>query len=269
MVAIDDGGDAAIVGGVHPAADASRIVGGLLLLLAGLLGGLGDLSGTGFLLGDGLDDAHGHRLPHVTDGEATERRIFGERLHGHGLGRSHLDDGCVSVLDGLGEGFQLFARTTIALLEDLLELAGDVGGVAIHDRRISVLDLARVVEDDDLGIEVLALLGGVVLGVGSDVATTDFLDGHVLDVEANVVTRKSLRERLVVHLHRFYFSGDVGGSEGYDHTRLDNSSLNTADGHCSNATNFVDILEGKTERLVSGPLGWDNGIKSINKSEAS
>jgi len=135
------------------------------LLLASLLGGLGDLSGAGILLGDGLDDTDGHRLPHVTDGEATERRIFGESLHRHGLGWSHLDDGGVSVLDGLGEGFQLFAGTTIALLEDLLELAGDVGGVAIHDRCVSVLDLARVVEDNDLSVEVLALLGGVVLGV--------------------------------------------------------------------------------------------------------
>ena len=36
------------------------------------------------------------------------------------------------------------------LLEDLLEFAGDVSGVAIHDRRISVLDLTGVVEDNDL-----------------------------------------------------------------------------------------------------------------------
>merc|ERR1719419_2048532 len=269
MVAIDDGGDAAIVGGVHPAADASRIVGGLLLLLAGLLGGLGDLSGAGIFLGDGLDNADSHRLPHVTDGEATERRIFGESLHGHGFGRSHLDDGCVSVLDGLGEGFQLFAGTTIALLEDLLELAGDVGGVAIHDRRISVLDLARVVEDDDLGIEVLALLGGVVLGVGSDVATTDFLDGDVLDVEANVVTRQRLGKRLVVHLHGLDLSGDVGGGESHHHAGLDDSGLDTANWHCSNATNLVDVLEGKAKGLVSGALGRDNGIQGINQGVTS
>merc|ERR1740131_907099 len=37
-------------------------------------------------------------------------------------------------------------RTMIALLEDLLEFAADVSGVAIHDRRISVLDLTGVVE---------------------------------------------------------------------------------------------------------------------------
>ena len=52
-------------------------------------------------------------------------------------------------------------------------------------------------------VEVLALLGWVVLGVRGDVATTDFLDGDVLDVEANVVTGESLGKRLVVHLHRF------------------------------------------------------------------
>ena len=60
-----------------------------------------------------------------------------------------------------------------------------------------------------LSVEVLALLGWVVLGVGGDVATTDFLDGDVLDVEANVVAGKSLGERLVVHLHRFDLEGGM------------------------------------------------------------
>ena len=39
---------------------------------------------------------------------------------------------------------------TPLLLKDLLKLASDVGGVAIHDRRISVLDFSRVVENNDL-----------------------------------------------------------------------------------------------------------------------
>merc|ERR1719193_2326287 len=161
---------------------------GRSLLLASLFGGLGDLAGGGFLLGDGLDDANGDGLPHVTDGEATERRVVGESLHGHGLGRSHLNDSGISILDGLREGLKLLARTTIALLKDLLKLAGDVGGVAIHDRRISVLDFSRVVENNDLSVEVLALLGWVVLRVRGDVSTTNFLYRDVLNVEANVVT---------------------------------------------------------------------------------
>ena len=85
-----------------------------LLALASLLGGLGDLAGAGILLGDGLDDADGHRLPHVTDSEATERRVLGESLHAHGLGRRHFHDGGVAVLDRFGVRLQFFAGTTIA-----------------------------------------------------------------------------------------------------------------------------------------------------------
>jgi len=242
---------------------------GRSLLLASLFGGLGDLAGGGFLLGDGLDDADGDGLPHVTDGEATERRVVGESLHGHGLGRSHLNDSGISILDGLREGLKLLARTTIALLKDLLKLAGDVGGVAIHDRRISVLDFSRVVENNDLSVEVLALLGWVVLRVRGDVSTTNFLYGDVLDVEANVVTGKGLGKRLVVHLNGFDLSCDVGGSESHNHTGLDDTSLNTTDGHCSNATDLVDILEWKTEGLVSGAGGGNNGVKGLNEGEAT
>ena len=100
--------------GVRHATVFGRNKSSILLLLSGLLGGLGDLAGAGILLGNGLNDADGDRLPHVTDGEATERRVVGESLHGHGLGGSHLDDGGITVLHALGESFQLLAGTTIA-----------------------------------------------------------------------------------------------------------------------------------------------------------
>ena len=47
----------------------------------------------------------------------------------------------------------------------------------------------------------------------------------------------------MVHLDGLDFSGQVDGSEGDDHTGLDDSGFNTADGHCSNTSNFVDILK--------------------------
>lgn len=90
------------------------------------------------------------------------------------------------------------------------------------------------IHNTNLGVEVVSSLGWVVLAVASHVSTTDFLDGHVLDVEANVVTRDSLRQRLVVHLHRLHLSGQAGGSEGDDHTGLQDTSLHTADGDSSN-----------------------------------
>lgn len=56
-------------------------------------------------------------------------------------------------------------------------------------------------------------------------------------------------------------SGDVGGSEGNDHTGADNTSLDTADGNCANTGDLVDILEGQTQGLVGGT---DGGLDSID-----
>ena len=75
----------------------------LLLLLLGLLGGLGG-GARDLLGGDGLDDADGDRLPHVSHGEAAERGEVGEGLHAHGLGGDQLHDAGITGLDELGVG---------------------------------------------------------------------------------------------------------------------------------------------------------------------
>ena len=79
---------------------------------------------------------------------------------------------------------------------------------------IAGTDLTRVVEDDDLSVERLSTLGRVVLGVTADVATTNFLNGDVLHVEANVVAWNTFSELLVVHLDRLDFGGDLCMSAG-------------------------------------------------------
>lgn len=101
------------------------------------------------------------------------------RLHAHGLAGHKLGNAGITRLDELGRSLDRLAGTTVDLLDELSELAGNVGGVAIEDGSVAGTDLTRVVEDDDLGVEGRGLLGGVVLGVGSDVATADILDGHV------------------------------------------------------------------------------------------
>jgi hypothetical protein len=144
-----------------------------------------------------------------------------------------------------------------------VEFAGDVSGVAIQDRRVSVADLSGVVEDDDLSVEALAAGGGLVLGVRGDISTLDVLDGDVLDVESDVVTGAGFGERLVVHLDRLDFSGDVDGGEGGDHTGLDDTGFDSADWHSSNTTDLVDVLEGESEWLVGGS-GWgDDGVEGL------
>jgi len=103
--------------------------------------------------------------------------------------------------------------TSVDLCADLLELASNVGGVAVKNWGIAVSDLAWVVHDDDLSNEHGSVLARVVLGVRSDVATLDVFDGQVLHVEADVVTGGGLLDLLVMHLDGLDFSGGSDGTE--------------------------------------------------------
>merc|ERR1719223_1795363 len=94
----------------------------------------------------------------------------------------------------------------------------------------------------------------------------DVLDGDILNIESDVVTRDGLLQLLVMHLDGLDLSGDHGGSEGDDHTGLQDTGLNTTDGHCANTTNLVDILERDTEGLLDGTLGGDDVVKSLKES---
>lgn len=216
-----------------------------------------------------FDYTDGNSLAHVTDGETSKRWVVSEGLNTHWLGWNHLDDGGVTGLDELGGVLNGLAGTTVDLLEELGELAGNVGGVAVEDWCVTGTDLTRVVKDDDLGVERVTTLWWVVLGVTSDVSTADLLDGDVLDVESNVVTWKTLGELLVVHLDGLDFSGDTSWGEGDDHTGLDNTGLNTADWHRANTTDLVDILKRKTEGLVGRTRWWVDGVNGLKEGLTS
>ena len=51
-----------------------------------------------------------------------------------------------------------------------------MGSVAIKYGGISLLDLSRVVHDDDLSEEVLGILARIVLGIRSNVSSSNILD---------------------------------------------------------------------------------------------
>merc|ERR1712012_219223 len=175
----------------------------------------------------------------------------------------------LKITDELGVVLHRLTSTTINLLLDLSKLASNVSSVTVEDWAVSIAHLARVVENNHLGGEVTHSGGRLVLGVGGDVSSLDVLDRDVLDVEANVVSGNSLGERLVVHLHGLDLSGQHVGGEGDDHAWLDDASLHSAHGHCSNTSDLVDILEWETERLVSGSGGWNHSIQSLEESHAA
>ena len=92
---------------------------------------------------DYLDDTDGNSLPHVPDGEPSKGRELSEGLNAHGLAGEQLDNGGVAGLDELGGVLGGLAGTPVHLLQDLGELAGNVGGVAVKHRRVAVGHLRR------------------------------------------------------------------------------------------------------------------------------
>ena len=125
-----------------------------------------------------------------------------------------------------------------------------------------------MVEDNDLGVEGLRTFGRVILGVTGNVSTANLLDGDVLHVEADVVTWKTLDKLLVVHLDGLDFGGDVGRSEGNDHAGLDDTGLDTANWHCPNTGDLVNILERQTKGLVGWAGRRVDVVDSLEKSLA-
>ena len=186
-----------------------------------------------------------------------------EDFAAEGLGGDEGDESGISVLDELGVLFLRFTSSSVDLVVNGFELASNMGSVAIEHGGISVLDLTGVVHDDDLRVERSNFFSWVVLGIRSDVSSADILDGDTLDVETNVVTWDGLGEGFVMHFDGLAFSLDLGGSELNEHTGLNDTSFDSADGYCSDTTDLVDVLEGKSEGLLSRSLGGFKSIKGL------
>lgn len=88
---------------------------------------------------------------------------------------------------------------------------------------------------------------------------------YALDVETDVVTRVTCLKLFVVHFDGLHFSGHVGRSEGDNHASFDGTSLDTTDRYCSNTTDFVNVLEGKSEGLIGRTNGRFDSIDSIKE----
>ncbi|KAF4524402.1 hypothetical protein B566_EDAN009318 [Ephemera danica] len=147
--------------------------------------------------------------------------------------------------------------TAIALLLDFRELAGNVSRVTIQHSTGTIFN--KLIKIKYLSGEVSSSLGWVVLRVSADVATAQLLDGHILDIEANIVSGHSLL---------LNFSGEVDRGEGDNHARFHHTSLHTAHGHRSNTTDLVYVLQGETQGLLGRSAGRKDGIKGLNQALA-
>ena len=159
-------------------------------------------------------------------------------------------------------GLELLATGFLAHLEDELgHLAR--GAAAAHERDggVAGLELAGDVEHLDLGVEVLACLEGGVLLVDHYITGAGHVDlVETLDVHANVVTRVSLVDALVVHLDGEYLtSAGVGdGVRGDEHdifTGADRTLFNAAREDITDTLDLVHTRDGQAHVGVGLALG--------------
>jgi len=220
-----------------------------------------------FLL-NSLDDTDSDGLLHVSNGESSEWWVLREDFNAKWLGWSKGDHASITGLDELWCFFEFFTGSSVDLALDVFELAGNVSGVAIEDWSVTRGDLTWMVQNDDLSEEGGGFSWRVVLGITSNVTSSDILDGDVLDVESDVVTWNSLWEGFVMHFDGLDFSGDVDWSEGDHHTWLEDTGFDSADWDCADTTDLVDVLKWDSEWLFSWSLWWDNLVKGFNEAWA-
>ncbi|OSS23711.1 hypothetical protein BV338_05718 [Pseudomonas syringae pv. actinidiae] len=113
-----------------------------------------------------------------------------------------------------------------------------------------------MVQDNHLSSEASCFHWWVVFAVTSNIASSNIFDRHVLYIEAHIVPRKSFTQSFMVHFNRLDFSCYIDWSKGNHHARLENTSLHSAHRDSANASNFIDILEGQSQGLVSWTSWW-------------
>jgi len=156
-----------------------------------------------------------------------------------------------SLLHELSLFLKLLIRSPVNLGEDLRELDSNVGGVAVEHLSIAITNLTRMVHDDNQRSEARSLHRRIFLGVWGDITTLD-----------NIITREGLLKSFMVQLDRLNFSCQPRGTEGDNHSRLEDSSFYAAYWECTNTTNLVHVLKGE-----SGSIHLKNNNRNKSTTE--
>mmetsp|Transcript_23261 Transcript_23261/g.35704 ORF Transcript_23261/g.35704 Transcript_23261/m.35704 type:complete len:200 (-) Transcript_23261:469-1068(-) len=122
-----------------------------------------------------------------------------------------------------------------------------------------------MVHHNDLGLKRSNALRWVILRVRCNVTAAKILDGNILHIESNVVSRYSLREGFVMHLDRLDFGVDSCWGKVCYNARLDYTGFDTSNRNGSNTSNLVHILKWKTKCLIGWALWRVYVVKSFEK----
>lgn len=218
------------------------------------------------LFGGGLNDSDGNGLFHISNGKSSEWGILSETFTAKWLGRFHDNKSWVSVFDEFGFLLGRFTSSSVDFSLNFLEFAGNVGSVAVQNWGVSILNLSRVIHNNDLSKESFNLSWGIILRVSCNISSLDILNWETFNVESDIVSWNSFRDRFVMHFNWFNVTLNIGWGESNIHSWLKDTSFNSTDWDSSNTSNLVDVLKRKSKRFFSWSFWGFNFIKSLDKS---
>lgn len=87
----------------------------------------------------------------------------------------------------------------------------------------------------NLSLKAVDVRWRILLGVAGHVPSPQVLDGHILNVEPNVVSWQSCLQPLVVHLNGLHLSSELGRGEHQSHAGFEDASFNLTNWHGPNS----------------------------------
>ena len=125
-----------------------------------------------------------------------------------------------------------------------------------------------MINNNNLSQEWDSFKSWVAFRVWTDISSLQILNCDVLDIESDIVSWSGFNQSFVMHFHWLDVGSKGWGSKGYVHSWFQNSGFNSADWHSSNTTDFVDVLQGKSQWLFSWSLGRVDLVQSFHQSIA-
>src|SRR5438128_204222 len=208
------------------------------------------------------DDLFDHADPdgaaHVADSKPSKFWNVRERFQDHVVQGLHLHQGTVADLEETRLLFDHLACSWVDFLDQFLESHPDRSSVRMKHRSVSCSDGSWVVDYDDLSDEFFRYRRWLVR-VAHSLSPSDLVLCNSSDVEADVVSRLSLRHPNMMGLDRFYLAELSGGIKDDLVTIFHNTRLDTPHRHSSNTGDCVHVLNRNAKRLVQG-FRWRNEI---------
>ena len=135
--------------------------------------------------------------------------------------------------------FNNFISSSIIFCFNFSEFNRYIRSVAFHNWTISILDLSRMVQNDNLSLKACHFFCWIIISIRYYIPTLDLINFHILYMKSNKVSSLCFRYIFMVHFYRINFTLDCLWSNYNRHSWFQYTLLYCSYCHSSNSTYLV------------------------------